>query len=292
MIWVVEAKLEIGRIQLGKIIRNILKFYEICLTTPKTKKNNCKNCLSVVISQYLMAVKKTQIKKTNLERDVSARIFNALDIDSKGYIFKKDLITALDNCVILTDDVRISQTTLGLKKYGDTAHITAEAFRSLVIPHITLIEKTLTGRLVIPDFKNFASFITNLFNRTLQNKQGEVSQHTPELAGVNGNNYALSVCTVDGQRFNVGDFKTKYLASDTAKAFNYCLARKDKDEKAFHEHIGRAQKENGLDYLMLNQQGLPHNPFTESGALATSSFIGESMTREAKFLHIKKLWSA
>src|SRR3989344_85713 len=243
MIWVVEAKLEIGRIQLGKIIRNILKFYEICLTTPKTKKNNCKNCLSVVISQYLMAVKKTQIKKTNLEMDVSARIFNALDIDSKCYIFKKDLITALDNCGILTDDVRISQTTLGLKKYGDTAHITAEAFRSLVIPHITLIEKALTGGLVIPDFKNFASFITNLFNRTLQNKQGEVSKHIPELAGVDGNNYALSVCTVDGQRFNIGNHSKKYLARSGANAINYCLAYEDYDEQGIHQKIGRTPKE-------------------------------------------------
>ncbi len=222
--------------------------------------------------------------------DVPTRIFNALDIDSKGYIFKKDLTEALNNCGILTDDVRISHTTKGLSAYTETARITKDLFRNLVIPHITLIEKALTGGLVIPDFRNFTSFINNLFNRTLQNKQGENSQHIPELASVNPDRYALSVCTVDGQRFNIGDFGVKYLASDTAKAINYCLALKEKTEKTVHEHVGRTYKENGLDYLMLNHAGLPHNPLTESGSLAIASLIGEGAALEIKIKKIKQLW--
>jgi len=106
-------------------------------------------------------------KSNNENMDVADRIFHALDIESKKYIFKKDLTQALLDRGILADDIRIRQTTQALDKLKDKDRINATAFRELVTPHITLIEKALTGNLVIPDFKNFASFITNIYNRTL-----------------------------------------------------------------------------------------------------------------------------
>ncbi len=236
------------------------------------------------------AQKKTEKIKSNAEMDVATRIFNALDKESNGYILKETITEALNNCGILSDDIRISQTNLGLKKYGDKERINVSSFRTLVSPHITLIEKALTGGLVIPDFKNFTSFITNLFNRTLQNEQGEVSKYIPELANIDPKNYALSVCTVDGQRFNIGDHKKKYLARDTAKAFNYCTVLKDKDEKTVHERIGCSPKENGLDYLMLSSSGLPHNPLTEAGAITIGSMIGDLNDVEKKLAQVKKVW--
>ena len=131
-------------------------------------------------------------KKQNFEMDPATRIFNALDIRSEEYIFKKDLLEALHNRGILEDDMRIRQTTQGLKKYKAKQRISRSAFVDLVRPHITLIEKALTGALVIPDFKNFTSFVTNLYNRTMQNKDGAVSDYIPELAKIDPDNYALS----------------------------------------------------------------------------------------------------
>ncbi|OGH88053.1 MAG: hypothetical protein A3J93_02680 [Candidatus Magasanikbacteria bacterium RIFOXYC2_FULL_42_28] len=236
---------------------------------------------------------KKQIARTNLDMDTIGRIFYSLDIDSKDYIFKQDLLQALHDRGILADDSRIRQTMAGLKKYNEKDRINAAAFRALVQPHITLIEKALIGDLVIPDFKNFASFITNLYNRTLQNTDGTVDNSIPELAKVDPNHYALSVCTVDGQRFNIGDYKTKFLARSTAKVFNYCLALKEGDETGIHEKVGRAPKEPGFDYLMLNQDGRPHNPLISSGALLIGTLIGvETPTPEARFAHVKKIWKA
>lgn len=229
--------------------------------------------------------------KINQDMDVIERIFNALDIDSKGYIVKNDLITALHDRGILKDDIRIRQTASGLKQYSDLDHISLNSFRSLVNPHITLIEKALTGGLVIPDFKNFASFVTNLYNRTLQNKEGKTSDYIPDLASINPDSYALSVCTVDGQRFNVGDYATKYLARETANPINYCLALKENDEVTVNEHVGRAAKEKGFDYLMLNQEGLPHNPLSGAGAL-TMSLLISGITTLDRFNSVQKIWKA
>ncbi len=229
-------------------------------------------------------------KHNNQSMDVVDRLFNALDAESRGYIGKQDLIQALLDRGLLPNDARIRQTTQALNKLKDQEKINPATFRQLVNPHITLIEKALTGGLVIPDFKNFASFITNIYNRTLQNKEGDVSSYIPELTNVNPSKYALSVCTVDGQRFNIGDYKSSYLASSIANALNYCLAFDEYDEKAIHERVGSAPKERGFDYLMLSHEGLPHNPFTGSGALMIGSMLSPQASREARFGKVKKIW--
>lgn len=221
--------------------------------------------------------------------DAIDRIFHALDIESQGYIGKHDLTQALLDRGIVIDDPRIRQTSLGLKKLKDSDKITATVFHQLVSSHITLIERALTGNLVIPDFKNFASFITNLYNRTLQNEEGSISDYIPELASVDPTKYALSVCTVDGQRFNIGDYNKPYLARETAKALNYCLAYEEYDEQAIHERVGQTVKETGFDYLMLNQAGRPHNPLTGSGALMIASMLGQTKTGD-RFEMVRRFW--
>ncbi len=179
--------------------------------------------------------------------DVIDRIFHALDVESRGFIYKHTFVQALLDRGILADDVRIRQATQGLEVLDDDDPIDSAHFRALVRPHITLIEKALTGNLVIPDFKNFASFIINLYNRTLQNEDGKVSEYIPELAGVDPAGYALSVCTVDGQRFHIGDYQKPYLARETAEPINYCLALTQQDEQSIHERVDRIPKEEGFD---------------------------------------------
>ena len=199
---------------------------------------------------------------------------------------------ALHNRGILEDDIRVRQTMEGLKRCKPEERITITNFRNLVSPHITLIEKALTGKLVIPDFKNFTSFVTNLYNRTLQNKDGTVSDYIPELAKADPGTYALSVCTVDGQRFNIGDFSKRYLARTAIGPVNYCLAIKQHDRTSIHEKVGCSAKEKGFDYLMLNQDGLPHNPLNESGALMVGSMIHPKGTPKARYEKTAKMWKS
>ena len=226
----------------------------------------------------------------NNRKDVVDRIFCALDVESRGSITKKILVQALLDRGIEPNDVRIRQTAQGLEKYTENEKINATSFRALVSPHITLIEKALTGNLVIPDFRNFVSFLTNIYNRTLQNSSGNEADSIPQLAGVNPKHYALSVCTVDGQRFSLGDYHTPYLARSTAKPLNYCMAFREYDDISIHKLVGREQKERGFDHLMLNQEGLPHNPLSNAGALLIGSLLGQKLKPEERFARIREFW--
>ena len=233
---------------------------------------------------------KTSDKKASA--DVIDLIFSSLDIEARGFIKKGDLIEALNFRGILEDDIRIKNVMEALSKTNKNDDISPQTFRKLVGPYITLIEKALTGNLVIPDFKNFCSFITNLYNRTIQNKEGEVSDYIPELKGSNPNLYAISICTVDGQRFNLGDYKTPYLATSTAKPINYCLSLEEHGEEEVHKKIGREPLGKGLNQLVLNNDGLPHNPLNGSGAIMAASLIRQDLSLEDRFEHTLKKWTS
>jgi glutaminase len=238
--------------------------------------------------------KKNVVKKEEKGKpaDVIDLIFSALDIEANGYIKKADLIDALNFRGILEDDIRIKEVILALNKVGKEGNISPADFRKIVSPYITLIEKALTGNLIIPDFKNFCSFITNLYNRTIQNKEGEVSDYIPELKNADPNLYGISICTVDGQRFNLGDYNVPYLAQSSFKPINYCLALEEHGEEIVHKKIGREQLGKGLSQLTFNSQGLPHNPLNAAGAIMSTSLIGKEMETLERFDYVLKKWKS
>ena len=223
--------------------------------------------------------------------DAKDNIFNALDIESSGFITKDTLLQALADEGILENDFRIKETIQNIaketKRGGD---ISQETFKHIISQNITLIEKALTGKLVIPDFRNFCSQITNIYNRTLLNKAGEVSALTPKSASAEA--YAISVCTVDGQRFNIGNFDSQYLLEATCKPINYCLALDESNEETVHKKVGLAPQEKGFHYLMLNTEGLPHNPMNTAGGVMILSLIKQELDSANKFKHILKTWEA
>jgi glutaminase len=100
------------------------------------------------------------------------------------------------------------------------------------------------------------------------------------------------VCTVDGQRFGIGDFDAPYLLEATCKPINYCLALDESDEETVHKKVGLAPQEKGFHYLMLNSEGLPHNPMNTAGGIRTLSLIQSGRDSADIFKHILKTWEA
>ena len=63
-------------------------------------------------------------------------------------------------------------------------------------------------QVIIPDFQWFRQEIEELFDEIDTIDSGSVSTLIPELAVVDRGKFAVSVTTVDGQRFSVGDAKS------------------------------------------------------------------------------------
>ncbi|KAJ3327543.1 hypothetical protein HDU76_011567, partial [Blyttiomyces sp. JEL0837] len=70
----------------------------------------------------------------------------------------------------------------------------------------TLLERALSRDLAIPDLPLFRDGVREIFENVLgQELGGKLASYIPQLASVDPNLFALSFCSIDGQRFSFGD---------------------------------------------------------------------------------------
>ena len=86
-----------------------------------------------------------------------------------------------------------------------------------IAPSIALVEQALQGRFIIPDFENFCEEIEEIYHLTSKNKGGAVADYIPQLGRVNPEQYGVSLCTIDGQRFSLGESDVRFCVQSSTK---------------------------------------------------------------------------
>ena len=150
--------------------------------------------------------------------------------------------------------------------------------------------KTLTCDLVIPEFDIFANVIASIYDKVAKEKGGNVAAYNPQLARYNPSFWAVSICTVDGQRLSIGDLEERFCLETATTCLNYPIAINEWSTDEFHKFVGREPSGGASDDLTLNLQRKPHNPMIDAGALATISLIKnqEPMSDRFDFSNISK----
>ncbi len=155
----------------------------------------------------------------------------------------------------------------------------------------SLIEKFMTNDVVIPDFPDFCDDIKEIYNKCLSNVSGKQADYIPGLAKVNPNKFGISICTIDGQRFNIGDTNEDFCIQSCCKIVNYCLALEKHGEKKVHEHVGREPSGSEFNALFLDKHKRPHNPCINAGAIMTVSLLEPNINTADKFDELIETWT-
>jgi len=225
-----------------------------------------------------------------VENVVLKHIFRALKEDPKGGFRKSVLLDALAQAGIYADDPRLKPTMDALNKYKESQSISEHDFVLIVKHNIVMIEKALTGNLIIPDFEGFCADIEEIYKKTLRNKSGHVADYIPQLGRVDPEHYAIAITTVDGQRYSIGEADTYFALQSTCKPLLYCMALEEHGEEKVHKYIGREPSGRGFNELTLNHEGLPHNPMINSGAIMSSSLIRQDLDIADRFDYVMKYY--
>ncbi len=71
-------------------------------------------------------------------------------------------------------------------------------------------------------------------------RTGANADYIPQLSEkyVNPDQFGVGVCTIDGQRFNVGDTDARFGIQSCSKAISYCIAQHLLTADKVHEHVG------------------------------------------------------
>lgn len=195
---------------------------------------------------------------------------------------------------VLRDDPRISDV---IKHFEEEAKLNSDSvpinatFLDEIIKGHAVVKNALTQQFVIPDFKKFSEDLKEIFEETRKNQAGKVADYIPQLARVNPDQFAVSVCTVDGQRFSLGDMHNTFCLQSTCKTINYCMVLEELGEHKVHQHVGREPSGRTFNELSLNDNGLPHNPLINAGAIMCSSLIRRDLDLADRFDLVFNTWS-
>lgn len=101
--------------------------------------------------------------------------------------------------------------------------------------------------------------------------KGNVACYIPPLAKVNPNKYAISVCTIDGERYNIGDYDEKFSIQSISKVFTLSMLAPLIGEELW-ESVGKEPSGSPFNSLVQleYEKGIPRNPFINAGALVVT----------------------
>jgi len=235
--------------------------------------------------------------KTNADlADInSSPLFALLKKNKEGKITSIQLLEYLKKEGILLDDPRLQKAIELLGGQESEYNIQAKELQGKDFDQIVrcsvVVKNALTQNQVIPDFEDFCKDIEEIFHQVAPNKGGAVADYIPQLARVNPEQWAVSICTIDGQRFSIGDAHTQFCLQSTCKPINYCLAIEEHGIDVVHKHVGREPSGRSFNELSLNQKGLPHNPLINAGAIMGASLIKPKEDIADRFEYVSNTWS-
>lgn len=216
--------------------------------------------------------------------DREIRLFKAVDADGDNLVQREDFLKILQETGFEAGDWRLKESLEKLDEIGSPPpqeeqpepDLDQSAFCAAIRPNILLVEKILQGNLVIPDFKDFCKEVKDIFQKVKPNRGGKPASYIPQLdlPEPEADQFAVSFCTVDGQRHSIGDSKAYFTVQSTCKPINYCLALEEHGENTVHDHVGHEPSGVSFNELTLSREDLPHNPMINAGAIMTSSLIG------------------
>lgn len=218
-------------------------------------------------------------------------LINSLKSEHTQSVSNAMLIRALEEMGLQREDPRLSSLFARLDELPGSGMLDEDGLRSLLGEvEASLVERALSGSLIIPAFDEFRDQLVSIFETCRGESSGSVASYIPQLARVDPEKFAMAVCTIDGQRHSIGDDHDRFCVQSTCKPVNYAIAHGLSNADSIHNHVGREPSGRSFNELTLNPAGLPHNPMINAGAIMASSLIKPHESLADRFDFVMSKW--
>lgn len=130
-------------------------------------------------------------------------------------------------------------------------------------------------------------FLDDCHARFAADENGEVANYIPELGKADPAHFGISLATLDGHVYEVGDSKIPFTIQSMSKPFVFALALDTLGAARVESAIGVEPSGDPFNSIRLNAENHPFNPMVNAGAIACSGLIHEAKGPEA-FEHIRE----
>jgi len=121
----------------------------------------------------------------------------------------------------------------------------------------------------------------------LEEAAGEVASYIPELSKANPDHFGISLATLDGHVYEVGDTRVPFTVQSMSKPFVFALALDSLGASRVESVIGVEPSGDPFNSIRLNAENHPFNPMVNAGAITCSGLIHEAKGAYA-FEHIRR----
>ena len=116
---------------------------------------------------------------------------------------------------------------------------------------------------------------------------GAVADYIPELGKADPDRFGISLATIDGHVYEVGDTRIPFTIQSMSKPFVFALALDTLGAARVESAIGVEPSGDPFNSIRLNADNHPFNPMVNAGAIACSSLIHEAKG-DGAFEHIRQ----
>ena len=119
-------------------------------------------------------------------------------------------------------------------------------------------------------------FLDECHARFAANDEGQVADYIPELGKADPAHFGISLATLDGHVYEVGDSKVPFTIQSLSKPFVFALALDTLGAARVEGAIGVEPSGDPFNSIRLNAENHPFNPMVNAGAIACSGLIHEA----------------
>ncbi|XP_046647424.1 glutaminase liver isoform, mitochondrial-like isoform X1 [Daphnia pulicaria] len=213
--------------------------------------------------------------------DLLYDIFKHNDAD---HLVVGDFLAALWATGLRSTDPRLSELIQNLNKIQqdlgrdgpgnlDNLKLNREQFKASINENIVLISRAFRRQFVIPEFEEFTDKIEKFYFNCKAIDTGKVAAYIPQLERMSPNYWGVSLCTIDGQRFSIGDVKIPFTIQSCSKPLTYAIALNELGSEVVHRYVGQEPSGRMFNELILDHNKKPHNPMVNAGAILVLSLL-------------------
>jgi len=215
--------------------------------------------------------------------------------NSDNVIRTRDINNLFKERGIRTTDERLSSLLKGMRKIqvikdGLPTITDLGALSKLFEENIVILSQIFKNDMAIPNFNEFCKTIDGIYHNCKNNNSGTVASYIPQLARYSPDLWGVSICTVDGQRYSIGNVNIPFTMQSCSKPFTYGLCLNELGSELVHRYVGHEPSGRNFNEICLDSSNKPHNPMLNSGAMMTSAIVSTliepSMKNSEKFDYV------
>jgi glutaminase len=240
---------------------------------------------------------------SDLRQSITLKVEDAIYAifkDENGFVPISNFLDAITDTGIRKYDLRLKETMTKLKNFqalqgaefdaSESLLMSQDQFKEIISKNIVFIDTILRNRLVIPEWRDFCAQLQDIYYKCKQNDEGKRCSYIPQLSRSEVSNWAVSVCTVDGQRFSIGDTHSRFTLQSAFTPFNYAIALNEMGGNFVHKFVGQEPSGRHYNDIVLDSRRKPHNPMINSGSMVICSLLKDEMKMADRFDYIFNIY--